>query len=524
MHSEMNSEFPETTFYKVTRRFGWFFSPLLLITLVVFTIFIAEGLSIDFKNGSVEKKGSIEIKELKNGVIQINNQDRGKTPSLIDFTSTSPVELKVTKEARHDWTKTVTPQPGFVRTYYPILYPKDLSFSDVEIPTSNVYSNPDANFFFYEKRDADTVQLYRYSIGKQIFGIQERNELFATITNLVRETPTATPTPTTTPGTATAQSIPLKTRAYTIVPSNSGKNLLIVVPGDRVYILDERGAASSLANISPKESDYFKWSPSDSHIIYMTGEELYTVEVSSNRLQVVHKPRSSEESIEIQFVVESGIVYKIENDTVTDLVQNSFEGNNLQKIELPNIDNIRKKNLIKAYNLIDKQGIILIQTNENIFEYNLSSYELKKFNRFKGETIIFADPEREVVVTANDTNPDQFRYYNLDQNESKSFKLGTDVQSKPDQVIGFNGSQNLILRYGNNLKMIDIDGANIITYGSFESAQVILATKIDDQVEFIVKDKFNPTRQTATPSPSPTSTNTTTSPMEFVLRFEKFEN
>lgn len=516
----MNSEFPETRFYRVTRRFGWFFSPLLLIALITFTLFIAEGLRFDLKSGSVEKKGSIEIKALKNGIISINGNERARTPSVIDFTSTSPVELKVTKDGRHDWKKTVTPRRGFVKTYYPILYPKDMKFDDGEIAASNVYKKDDANFFFYEKRDDKNVLIYRYQIGKQIFGIQERNDLYGNITNLVKENPK--------PDEDSSQST---FKAYSFLPSNSGKNTLLVVPGERAYLLDERGNPTGLANIIPKENDYFAWSPTDSHIVYKTGEELYTIDIASNRLLVVHKPQSSDETTEVQFIVESGIVYKIENANISDLVQNSFEGNNLQRIEIPNIDNIRKKNLVRAYNMLDKQGVILIQTKENIFEYNLSSFELTKFNRFPGEEIIFVDPERQFVVTTNVTNLNQFRFYDLDQKESKSFILsGEDLKSKPDQVLGFNGSQNIILRYGNALTVMDIDGSNEFTYREFTDAELILATKIDNQIVFIVRDKASSKTTQSPPPPIPTdpdADNSVTSMMkdlEYILRFERFEN
>jgi hypothetical protein len=242
-------------------------------------------------------------------------------------------------------------------------------------------------------------------------------------------------------------------------------------------------------------------------------------------------------------MVESGIIYKIDNESTTDLVQNSFEGNDLMKIELPNIDNIRKKNLVKAFNLIDKQGTILIQTRENIYTYNISTFELKKFNRFKDEEVIFVDEEKEVVVTINTTNLNQFRFYDLGQNESKTFKVDDgEIRSKPNQIISFNSSQNLILQYGDKLRLVDIDGANNTLFKDFENVEVVLATKIDDQVQIVVKDnnvdKIRSEIKGVTTTPSTVGSSSTSSPtpststspeviqpvQKYILRFEKFEN
>jgi hypothetical protein len=522
----MNSEFPETRFSKIGTKLGWVFSPLLLIVLILFTLSLAEGLRFDFRNGSLERKGSIEIKDLKNALIHLNGEQKAKSPNILDFTSTSPVELKVTKDDRFDWSRTITPKPGFVKTFYPIMYPKDIDFKENEIAVNNVFNNEQANTFFYEKKFENKIQIFKYSIGKQLFGTQEKNDLFRDITELVKDqpvlpSPTVTVSPTPTPiGTDVVTAATVITfKNYSVIPSNNGKNLILIVPGVKAYILDDRGNTTALANITPKAEDYFSWSPNDSHIIYKTSEELYSIEISSNRLLVVHKS-SAQEKIEVQFILESGIVYKLENENVTDLVQNSFEGNDIRKLELPNIDNIRKKNLIKAYNLLDKQGILLIQTNENIYSYSTTSLELKKFNRFKGEEVIFVDADREIVVTINDTNLNQFRYYDLDQNESKSFKVDdVDIKTKPKQAIGFNGSQNLILDYGSKLKFIDIDGSNPVSFNGVETADIVLAIKIDDQVEIIVKDNL-----TAAAKEEMKAKSLPDADQKYILRFEKFEN
>lgn len=519
----MNSEFPETRFSKIGNKLGWVFSPLLLVSLIAFTLFSAERLEIKFdtKKITVERKGALEINGPKDATIFTDNKEKGKAPMALDIDNAGSVEVSLRKDGRINWTKAITPKPGFVKTIQPILYPKNIDFNSEEIPVNNVYKSDSSNFFFYETIKSNKVSLYRYSIVKQIFGVQVKNDFFADITSLVTQ-------PATTTATIPQESSESRLKNYQVLPSKTGKYILLQIIGEKAVILDEKGNITTL-NITPGKNDSFLWSPTDSHIIYKTNQEIYAYGVTANQLLVINKPKNADERVEIQFMLEGSFVYKIENKDSTDLVRNSYEGNSFKNIDLPNIDNIRKGNLVKAYNFLEKLNLILIQTKENIYSYNTTTYELRKFNRFKGEEIVFADPTKQVIITINTINNNQFRSYDLEQNEPpRTFRLNdAENKDKPHTITGFIGSESIVFTYENKLVFADSDGTNPITYAKFNNPEIVLAIKVENNIEIIIKD-IAPNKAEIFPSPTPTpstpSPKTVESQQRFVLKIEKFEN
>lgn len=500
-----HSEFPETWLSRFGRKLGWLFSPLLLLTLIIATLFFAEGLKVNLDKGSIEKKASIEIKEVKDAKVYINGQERGVTPDLfdIDSSTTNETEVKITKADKKDWNKKLKVEGGFVKTYYPILYPNKIEFTKDIDKITQTYKNNDPQTFFYQKSENNRVQIYKYSLARQIFGIKQTNSLFADITDYVVQRTTETKED----GTTTEIS---SIKEYKVIPSNNGERLLLLIPNDRVIVIQKNSDFSKLSNIIPRNTDEFLWSPTDSHIIYKSAEEIYSVEISTNRLVVIQRPRSEKEKIEIQFLLDSSLVYKLQNEDYTDLIQNSYEGNEFKNIEIPNINGIRKQNLIKAYNFLSKANLILIQTNSDIYSYNVISYELKKFNLFKGEKILYLDIDKQIALTINTTNPKQFRYYDVEQNESRTFTLESDVKGEPKNITVFNNASNIILEYPNLLIFSDIDGFNQTEIKSFRDPKALLAAKFDDNIQIIIQEQSEVKPVAGTPTPttiaSPTAT------------------
>lgn len=490
----MKSEFPETRLNIIGKKFGWIFSPLLLVSLIIFTLFIAEGLKLDLESKSIERKGSIELKDIKNATAFSDNKEIGKTPLVFDTTSVNQVEITVKKDGRDDWKKTVKPRPGFVKTYYPILYPKDLDFKDDSFVTDEVFKVNNANFFFYKKNEDSKTVIYKYSITKQIFGSRVQNVPFADITTFVA-----------------------LNKKFTIIPGNTGKSFLLVVYGERTVSIDDKGVITDLRNVIPKAEDTFSWSPNDTYILYKSGDDLYSLNPSNGRVILLYRPANAEEKLDIEFLLDSSFLYKIHNASFSDLMQNSYEGNAVQKIELPNIDNIRKNNLVRAYDMLERENLILIQTKENIFTYNVITFELKKFNLYKYEKIVYIDPVNEHIVTTNEKNKNQFIFTDMLQDERKVFTLGgTDDKEEIQSVTGYNGSQNLVMQYPNKIELVDIDGANPVAMKSFKTPEIILALRQDNVITYVVKD-LNPAALQSSPLPG---SNTA----KFTLNIERFEN
>lgn len=466
-----NSEFPETWISRLGTRVGWLFSPVLLISLILLTLFTAEGLQWDFDNKSIERKSSVEIKDIKNASIYFDEKDMGKSPRILDTTSTAKIGIKVTKESRIDWQKTFKPKPGFVRTYYPVLYPTSLDFKDEQIIADEVFSNNVSDAFFYTRKENGKTLLFRYSIVKQIFGSRIQNNLFTDITSLVTDVVSGA------------------LSNFTIVPGNTDRLALLVIDKQKVVVIGENNYQFQLPNIVPKATDTFYWSPNDGHLIYKTGNEINSISPTTGRILVLHRSTSTEEIASVQFLDEANVIYKIQTPTVTDLLQNAYEGGHVQKIELPNIDNIRKNNLIKAYNLLEKENLILIQTAENIFTYNVVTFDLKKFNLYRGEQILYLDALNRKILTVNSINQNQFIFTDLEQDERKVFTIeNVGDNEKLEKVLVFNGSQNMLIDYENFVVRSDIDGSNQQKLTNFKTPQAVLASRQDDQIHLIVKD------------------------------------
>lgn len=499
------SEFPETKFGTFTQRFGWIFSPLLFLSLVALTLFVAQGLQVDSK-GNIERKGSIHIKELKNADFYIDDVKVGRTGDVFDTTQTQvedePLNVKVTKEGRKDWLKTVKPREGFVSVYYPIMYPKEMKFEDEEIIAHKVYRSTNPNQFFYDKVEDGKLNLYRYTIERQIFLLQNRNDKIADITNTVSKTPLLT-------SKLIEENPDSLIKSYSVIPSSLGKFALLAIPDERLYILNESGKISQVPNLVPKKSDNYLWSPEDNFLAYQSGEEILSIDPNTAASTVIFRPTASDEVATLQFVVNNGLVYKVKNNSGTDLVENSFRGNDARSIDLPNIESIRKDNLSRAYSLIDKQGLILVQTESNIYSYNLTTSEIKKFNKFDSEQIVIVDTKNQVVLTENAKTPNQFRYYNLDTNESKTFTIDkVDAATKPESVSIFNYAQNAVFVYDEKIIFSDIDGANAVEYSSDKNPGLALAVKEDVNVALVIAERA-----------SSLATDT-----RLKLKFERFEN
>lgn len=471
-----NSEFPQTRLSKISNKIGWILSPLILICLIAFTIFYAEGLQVDFDSGEIERKSSVDIRALKNGELSINEAVVGKTPGVFDITSEKLTNLKIIKEGRTDWNKLLKPEPGLVQTYQPILYPKEMDFTDEQFNVKEIYPVHGTNFFFYEKEENNKILIYKYSVTKQLFSTSIQNVLFADITSFVHPDPTKTPSE----------------KDYTILPGNNGLNILVISYNQKAAIYTERGVSIQLSNIQPKKTDAFYWSPNDAYVIYKAGNEIYSIQVINGRVIVVYKPTTNNDEIDIEFLLDTTFVYKRKSENFTDLIQNSYESGNEQKLDIPNVEGIRKDNLVKAYNLINQENTILIQTNKNIYAYNTISFDFRKFNVYENEKVVFIDTPNRIVLTNNSLNTSQFVLTDLEQNEKKVFTVENKGTQTLTKVTSFNNAENLILSYPDTLQLIDTDGANRRSISTFTQPELALAMKQDNSVFLIVMNQTVP--------------------------------
>lgn len=474
----MKSEFPETKLGKFGKKFGWIFSPILFIVLLAYTLLTAQNLSFDPFNGDITKYGNVHVKEVSDSDVYFDGSLVGKTSTVLKtskVSQTQSLQVDVKKDGRRTWTKLVKPREGYVSILYPILYPQEIEFQDEAFTATAVYGSKDQNTIFYEKTEGENVYLYRYQVQNLLITLNIRNDKIADITNIVKKSTFSIPL-------LNQTNILSSLKERKIYAGYLGKRVAIIIPNEKIYIIDDNGNIKAIPNYTPKSDDKILWSPDDEYLIIGNSSELLSVSVDSNTLNLVQRV-SQNDRIEAEFAYTNGIVYKVISSTSIDLKESNFVGNTQRNIEIPNLDGIRRNNLNKAYDLIEKQNSILIQTSKNIYLFNLSNFELKKFNRFDNEEVILVDPKWEIVITQNTQTKNQFRYYNIDTNDSRTFQLENIDETKNFQtILSYNYSQNLAFNYENLVTFTDSDGSNRIQYQSEQKPEAVMTVKSDRNV------------------------------------------
>lgn len=480
----MNSEFPETKLSKFGKKFGWIFSPILFIALLSYTLLTAQNLSFDPFNGDIKKFGNVHLKEVSDTDVYFDGSLAGKSSTVLKTDKVSQNQslfVEVKKEDRRIWNKVVKPREGFVSILYPILYPNEVQFRDQAFTATAIYKSEDPNTIFYEKTEGENISLYRYQAQNLLFTLNIRNDKIADITNIVKKSTFSIPL-------LNKENILTSIKERKVYPGYLGRRVAILVPNEKIYIVEENGNIQSVPNYNPKSDDKISWSPDDEYLIIGNTSELLSVNIDSNTLNVVQRVNQGDQILP-EFTYDNGVVYKIISTTSIDLKESNFNGSIQKNIEIPNLDGIRRNNLVKAYDLIEKDNSILIQTNKNIYQFNLSNFELKKFNRFDNEQVVYVDPKWEIVITQNSETKNQYRYYNLLENDSRTFLLeNIDETRNINDILSYNYSQNLAFNYENQVIFSDSDGSNRVQYTSEKKPEAVLTVKADRNILLAISE------------------------------------
>lgn len=523
--SKPRSEFPDTILSRIFNKIGWVLSPVLLIFLIIFTLYSAEGVEdINFREFDIVRRGGVEFKDIENAQIYVNGEASGKTPRLVSLKAGDTVNLSLKKDNRIEWIKKYVPQEALVKIYYPILYPQNPDF-DANVEEVIMASGRNfSSFTFYLQKIDSSYLLTKYEVQNQLLSPQISEERFADISSLITEEKNIPvffdflqPEETGTNKIPTI--LPFK-----LIPGNDGKEVLLIVEGKAIYILRKDKDPEIVPSFKLDENSEYYWSAKDSHIVIKSGNELYGYELGSKRIFVIHRASPSD-NVQVQFTLENAFVYSVSNDTLTNLIQNNYEGVQEKEIAIPNIDNLRSGNFIAAYDMSEEKPFILLQSKDNIYLFNAKTLEMEKQNLFEGERIILSDNKRQMFLTHNASNPTQFRLYDVKNEESKSFTLNTSKYSTPPkEIYSFNGSQNFIFAYSNSVFLLDADGANQVEITGKVDPQIALATRVEDEIQFAIIEDIPPepneieeAEPSSNPTPTPEILSPLTTPAEVIL-------
>jgi len=240
---QTKSEFPESKVGRIAKKIGWIFSPLLFVALLVYTFFSAQGLKFDLTTGEVEKTGFVDLKEVTESEVFFDNIKIGKTTTVLTTDKTNPsqepLNIKVSRSGKSDWTKSIKPKEGFVSILYPIMYPQNLRFDYDNFNVLKTFTSENPNIFFYEKVESGKLNLYKYNVQKQLFGILIRNDKFADLTSSLVKSASLNSVLN---GSTGISSSVLKD--HSVSSSPLGRSIVVSIPGEKALFIDALWAAS----------------------------------------------------------------------------------------------------------------------------------------------------------------------------------------------------------------------------------------------------------------------------------------
>lgn len=469
------SEQSDTRFMRLWKKYSWIFSSILFISLSSVTLFLAQGyIGSDLSQGVFQTKGSLHIKEASNGDVFINNVRSGRTGDVIDLNPNEPpVSVKITKDGRTEWNKQVKAKSGLVSIYYPILYPTVMSFNTEKFVAHNFASSEDKSSFYYTKFEDGKVNLYRYLIINQLF-LSVTNIKITEITEQVRLIPSE---------------VSSAISDYELIPSNTGRFTLLKVGDNTLYVINETGKITKVEAIKIQSNNLYFWSPNDSSLVIQSDNNIYSINPDSFTQNTVYSS-SSEQTVKAQFVLNNSVVFLIYKPSAIDVAQNTFAGNSIQILDIPNIDNLRTNNIQRIYPFLEKQNYLIVQSKNNFYSYDLSKSELKKLNLFANEEVVYVNSKESIIVTLNKEIKNQFRYYDMEKNESKTYTLQKAPSTiTPITVSGYNFSQNLVFNYGKFAIFADADGGNEYRFDGENELGVLINVKKDLNVIYALAER-----------------------------------
>lgn len=532
-----HTEFPNSFFDKYFKLFNVVFSPLLLISIIVFVIFNAEGIRINTDKNTIQQTGIIDIKDIDDASIYINNQLQGNTPYIYQSADTiNTVNIRLEKSERRNWTKKLQLEAGLVKTFYPILYPNNLSFNSEEINVSATFNGKHNNFsnqtFFYIHENEPF--LYKYSINRTLFGFTPVNEKLFNIEEVLEEIQTVSGNPiefiqseeedtneTTTaenntsnldemnqdsqeenafPSEESDLNEPNKTillkqfinNGSQIIPSPSEDRFLFIINNQSVGVVESNGELEIIQNIPTSDGTSFYWGLNNQNILSLDQDLGLTSYNLSNQTNFIIQRIQSDEVLNIEFIYNNGLFYTLNSPEGTFILQNNLEGTSQKIIDIPNVEGILNGNLEVVYDFLQDQNSIIIQSKKNIYFYNLITQNFRKVNNFPNEKVVLTNQGKdELLLTLNNDNPNQFRLYDMESIKPIStFKIEGDIgKSFPQQVKIFNNSQNLALEYKKKLVFIDIDGQNQVHKEFDFDINLLQAARANTDILIVILDK-----------------------------------
>lgn len=424
---------------RVVKYFSWIGLFILPLLFSIVTYFVLNNLRIDISTASIVKTGYIQINGVSQSQVFINGELKGNSSQIISIPlnkNDNKYLVEVQSRDKRKWAKTVKVLENIASIYHPILYPENLEFSTFT-ETNTIFHSNNSDYIFHSKNMPNgKIYLYRIFPNTLLLNTDIKESLFADLTDLVSQE-----------------------EEYNIIAGYTGNYVALIIPKKPIVLINN-DKFKTLPNIVAEDKYKYYWSKNDNYFLIESSKEIISYTNQGTVPTILYRTISPNETIEIQYTSNDYLVFKSTIPERTKLYQLTYSGK-LTEIDLPNFDNIKVNNLKSAYDFSEKTSQILLQTEKNIYLFNVNNHDFRKINLYEDEKVFLVDQKNQIIITYNSKANTQFRIYDQIKLESSSFKIEniTDI-SKVKIASIFNNGHNLFINLENEIILIDSDGAN----------------------------------------------------------------
>lgn len=458
---------PQMTKYKLQHMFSISLTVIALVALTTAVILFAEQYTI--RDGKIIQTGMIEIKELQNATIFLDGEERGNTPIALTYLEEGCYSVKIAKDNKLAWERSIDVVAGKVVTLFPILVPENLETEEL-FETKAVYATESPLVYFTVQAEGEKLLLKKQTIEKRLFDTSVNVTVLADLNSLPNTTP---PTESETAEEAPRQGLLSDIEIY---PSPTGSRALIENKNtQRYYLADDQ--KQNPTDITPwitmPITDLY-WSSDENTVIVISDALIISVNLKNGQNILVNN--SGDNDYLAVAPLKNRLIFSLRDSEagLTSLYQVDTDGGNRVSLSAPAAG---WGTISKIVEMEDK-GILIIETDRGLYQMTSQTTEPELINQ-NGQ-IVGVDTEEQLVAVCGVENNRIYRFSKV----SLSPYIKTTYPANCNEILNvsfINGGQNLITTLENGSIVFSTeDGVNtsLITNFSDKSPEVEPHTRL----------------------------------------------
>ena len=366
-----------------------------LAALTTAVILFAEQYTL--KDGKIIQTGMIEIKEIQGATVFLDDEEKGGTPIALTYLEEGNYRVKIAKENKKEWERSVEVVAGKVVTLFPIMVPNALQAEEL-YQTRAVYTTESPLTYLTVQEEGTKLTLRNQTIEKRIFDTSVSTSLLADLKALPESTPSVEF------ASLEEENADLLSRLK-IYPSPTGERVLIVnTDTGRYYLADEQkqNPTDISAWITMPISELF-WSSDENTTIILSSSLLIAVNLKNGQNILINN--SGEGDYLAVAPLKNRILFGIQN-TETDestLYQVDVDGGNRTELTVPSGG---WGDISRIVEMEDK-GVLLVETDSGIYQITSQTNEPQLLS--ENGKIVGIDVEEQLVAVCGGNSEDSER-------------------------------------------------------------------------------------------------------------------